>query len=62
MATLHRPNLDHVRQDAWVKENFSDHEIDKVAAGLERIAQEVVDRTPIQNVLRIVVAQREGQM
>ena len=61
MATLHRPNLDNVRQHSWVKENFSDHEIDEVAAGLERIAQEVVGRTPIQNVLRIVVAQREGQ-
>lgn len=56
MATLHRPNLENVRKDPWVKENFSDAEVDEVAAGLERIAAENGERTPIENVLRIVVA------
>jgi len=59
MATLHRLNLDNVRQDPWVKERFSDAELDDVASGLERIAAEKDSRTPIENVLRIVLAQRD---
>ena len=59
MATLHRPNLDNVRQDPWVKANFSDTEVDDVAAGLERIAAEQDRRTPIENVLRVVLARRD---
>ena len=57
MAALHRPNLDNVRQDPWVRENFTESELDEVAAGLERIAAEVDGRTPIENMLRIVLAQ-----
>ena len=60
MASLHRPNLDNVRQDPWVRRNFTDAEIDDVAAGLERIAAEVDGRTPIENVLRIVLARSDA--
>jgi trans-aconitate 2-methyltransferase len=58
MACLHRPNLDNVRRDPWVQEHFIDAEIDEIAAGLERIAAEEDARTPIDHVLRVVVARR----
>jgi SAM-dependent methyltransferase len=60
MATLHRPNLDNVRRDPWVEENFSDAEVDDIASGLERIAAEKDGRTPIENVLRVVLARRDS--
>lgn len=58
MATLHRPNLENVREDPWVKENFEDSEVDEVAAGLERIADEKDGSTPIENILRVLTASR----
>lgn len=56
MATLHRPNLENVRQDAWVRLHVSDPEIEAIATGLERIAAERDGRTPIENRVRVVLA------
>ena len=58
MATLHRPNLDNVRKDPWVAKNFESAEVDEIAAGLDRIAAEKDGHTPIENLLRVVLAGR----
>ncbi len=56
MATLHRPNLESVRKDPWVQGHFKPEEIDEIAVGLERIGAETGKGTPIDNVLRVVIA------
>ncbi len=58
MASLHRPNLENVRKDPWVQENYSETELDAVADGLERITAENAGKTPIENLLRVVLARR----
>ena len=56
MATLHRPNLESVRKDPWVQDHFNPEEIDETAVGLERIGAETGKETPIDNLLRVVIA------
>jgi trans-aconitate 2-methyltransferase len=58
MANLHRPNLENVRKDPWVRENYSEAELDEVAAGLDQIAAESDGGTPIENFLRVILARR----
>jgi type II secretory pathway component PulM len=56
MATLHLPNLETIRKEAWVKSQFSPEELAELAEGLERIGAETGEETSIDSVLRVVIA------
>jgi len=56
MATLHRPNLETIRKEAWVKSHFSPEELSELAEGLERIGSEAGETTSVDSILRVVIA------
>ncbi len=58
MAHLHRPNLASVRGEPWVRERYDQAALDALDQGLAAIQNERDRRTPIQDVLRQIIARR----
>lgn len=56
MAHLHRANLETVRREDFVRRHWTEAQLDRLSDGLERIASERSARTPIEDVLRQIVA------
>ena len=56
MASLHRPNLESIRSDPWVRERYDDAVLDELDRGLAVIEKEPGRRISIEDVLRQIVA------